>query len=190
MSDEASPESPEPTVETPEVVEIPPAAEQVESVSDADGDPYAIEEPAKIMRIGSMIKQLLEELRTTDLDPHARVRLRDIYERSIVELGSSLSPALCDELARLTSDFGDDETPSEAELRMAKAQLVGWLEGLFQGIQATLISQQMAARQQLERMQHQLPPGQMPGQGGGPRPGPPGPGAPQAESGERPGTYL
>ncbi|MFA9563714.1 MAG: proteasome activator [Acidimicrobiales bacterium] len=188
MSDEASPASPEPPVETPEVVGLAPAAEDAEAGADTDDDPYAIEEPAKIMRIGSMIKQLLEELRTTDLDPHARVRLRDIYERSIVELGTSLSPALCDELARLTSDFADDETPSEAELRMAKAQLVGWLEGLFQGIQATLISQQMAARQQLERMRHQLPPGQMPqpGQGGG---GPP-PGMPAAEGGERPGTYL
>lgn len=187
MPDEPSTDA---TVETPEVVDSVPASEPAGADPDDVRDPYAIEEPAKIMRIGSMIKQLLEELRTTDLDPHARVRLRDIYERSIVELGSSLSPALCDELARLTSDFDEDETPSEAELRMAKAQLVGWLEGLFQGIQATLISQQMAARQQLERMQHQLPPGQMPAQGGGPGPGGQGPGSPQAEGGDRPGTYL
>ncbi len=187
MSDEPTPDA---TVETPEVVDGVPGTEPADAEADDERDPYAIEEPAKIMRIGSMIKQLLEELRSTDLDPHARVRLRDIYERSIVELGTSLSPALCDELSRLTSDFDDDETPSEAELRMAKAQLVGWLEGLFQGIQATLISQQMAARQQLERMQHQLPPGQMPAQGGGAGPGRPGPGAPQADGGERPGTYL
>ena len=187
MSDQPPPDAP---VETPEVVDGVPASEPGHDATHGERDPYAIEEPAKIMRIGSMIKQLLEELRTTDLDPHARVRLRDIYERSIVELGSSLSPALCDELARLTSDFDDDETPTEAELRMAKAQLVGWLEGLFQGIQATLISQQMAARQQLERMQHQLPPGQMPGPGSAPGPGRPGPGGPQTDGGERPGTYL
>jgi hypothetical protein len=187
MSDQPSPDA---TVETPEVVDGVPTGEPGDAEVDEERDPYAIEEPAKIMRIGSMIKQLLEELRSTELDPHARVRLRDIYERSIVELGTSLSPALCEELARLTSDFDDDETPSDAELRMAKAQLVGWLEGLFQGIQATLISQQMAARQQLERMQHQLPPGQMPGPGSGPAAGRPGPGAPQTEGGDRPGTYL
>ncbi len=174
-------------VETPEVVDHGiPSEPEVEQPGDRDSQ--AIEEPAKIMRIGSMIKQMLEELRLTELDAQARVRLRDIYEQSLVELGASLSPELCEELARLTTDFDEDETPTDAEIRMAKAQLVGWLEGLFQGIQATLISQQMAARQQLERMHRQLPPGAMPQPGGGMAPGM----APEAasERGDRPGTYL
>ena len=117
-----------------------------------------IAEPAKVMRIGSMIKQLLDEVRSAELDGPARVRLREIYETSIRELGSALSPDLRDELARVALPFGEGE-PSDAELRIVQAQLVGWLEGLFHGIQATLFAQQMAARNQLEDMRRQLPAG-------------------------------
>ena len=114
--------------------------------------------PAKVMRIGSMVKQLLEEVRAAPLDDASRERLAEIYERSIVELSEALSPDLQDELRNLALPFNEGVIPSDAELRIAKAQLVGWLEGLFHGIQATLFAQQLAARQQLEQMR-QLPPG-------------------------------
>jgi Protein of unknown function (DUF2587) len=130
-----------------------------------------VTEPAKVMRIGSMVKQLLDEVRGTTLDEPSRERLAEIYERSVTELASALSPDLAEELRSLTLPFEPGEVPTEGELRIAKAQLVGWLEGLFHGIQATLFAQQLAARQQLEQMR-QLPPGQAP-------PGP-----------DRPGTYL
>ena len=130
-----------------------------------------IESPAKIIRIGAMVKQLLEEVRNTTLDEASRDQLRDIYENSLVELKSAMSPDLGDELDRLALDFDDDAVPSEAQLRIAKAQLVGWLEGLFHGIQATLMAQQMAARQQLDGVRGQLPPG-MGGPGSGPQGGP------------------
>ena len=146
----------------------------------------AVEEPAKVMRIGSMIKQLLEEVRSADLDGPARDRLKAIYDSSIKEVGAALSPDLRAELERVAIPFGDGAEPSDAELRIAQAQLVGWLEGLFHGIQATLFAQQMAARNQLEQIRGQLPPGAMAGAG---TPG--GPGGPLVESGdERPGTYL
>jgi len=124
-------------------------------------------EPAKVMRIGSMVKQLLEEVRGTPLDERSRERLAEIYERSIVEISSALSPDLAQELHELALPFREGEVPSEGELRVAKAQLVGWLEGLFHGIQATLFAQQVAARQQLEQMR-QIPqnmsgPDQVPG---------------------------
>jgi hypothetical protein len=145
----------------------------------------SITEPAKVMRIGSMVKQLLEEVRQAPLDEASRERLAEIYERSVVELSEALSPDLQEELRMLSLPFGDDEVPSDGELRVAQAQLVGWLEGLFHGIQASLMAQQLAARQQLDQMR-QLPgghPGQsVPGQGmqGSALP-------PQTE---RPGTYL
>jgi hypothetical protein len=120
----------------------------------------SVAEPAKVMRIGSMIKQLLDEVRQAPLDDASRGRLREIYDRSIQELSSGLSPDLQKELGRMALPFGDGSTPSDAELRIAQAQLVGWLEGLFHGIQATLFAQQMAARNQLEEMrQRSLPPG-------------------------------
>jgi hypothetical protein len=111
-----------------------------------------IEQPAKVMRIGSMIKQLLEEVRAAPLDEASRGRLREIHQRSIKELEDGLAPELQDELERLSLPFEGDKPPSEAELRIAQAQLVGWLEGLFHGIQAALVAQQMAARLQLEQM--------------------------------------
>jgi len=135
----------------------------------------SVEQPAKVMRIGSMVKQLLEEVRAANLDEASRTRMREIYEQSVRELAGALSPDLAAELDRMTLPFGDDSVPSEAELRIAQAQLVGWLEGLFHGIQATLLAQQMAARAQLEEMrQRGLPPGM---------------GA-QESLPARPGTYL
>ncbi len=135
------------------------------------GSGEMIESPAKVLRIGTMTKELLEEVRRAPLDEAGRSRLREIYETSVRELSACLGDDLGEELARLTSPF-ESAAPSEAELRVAQAQLVGWLEGLFHGIQATLFSQQMAARAQLEEMRNRgLPPG-------------PPPEAP------RPGTYL
>ncbi|GAA4912912.1 uncharacterized protein DUF2587 [Stackebrandtia albiflava] len=111
-----------------------------------------VEQPAKVMRVGSMIKQLLEEVRAAPLDEAGRTRLRDIHARSIRELEDGLAPELREELERLSLPFEADKPPSESELRIAQAQLVGWLEGLFHGIQAALMAQQMAARMQLEQM--------------------------------------
>ena len=128
--------------------------------------------PAKVMRIGSMIKQLLDEVHSMTLDNPSRERLAEIYERSIVELTTALSPDLQEELRMLALPFRDGEIPTDAELRVAKAQLVGWLEGLFHGIQATMFAQQLSARQQFE--QRQIQSGE----------------TPTAQPGERPGTYL
>ncbi|BBX75486.1 bacterial proteasome activator family protein [Mycobacterium shinjukuense] len=119
-----------------------------------------VEQPAKVMRIGTMIKQLLEEVRAAPLDDASRNRLREIHATSIRELEDGLAPELREELDRLTLPFSEDTAPSDAELRIAQAQLVGWLEGLFHGIQTALFAQQMAARAQLEQMrQGALPPG-------------------------------
>jgi hypothetical protein len=118
-----------------------------------------VEEPAKVMRIGTMIKQLLEEVRAAPLDDASRQRLRDIHAASIRELEDGLSPDLREELERITLPFGEDATPSDAELRIAQAQLVGWLEGVFHGIQTALFAQQMAARAQLEEMRRRALPG-------------------------------
>jgi hypothetical protein len=128
---------------------------------EVEGSGESIDQPGKVMRIGSMIKQLLEEVRQAPLDEASRERLRDIYNTSIQELASGLSDDLQAELARITIPFGDTgATPSDAQLRVAQAQLVGWLEGLFHGIQATLFAQQMAARNQLEEMRRRsLPAG-------------------------------
>jgi hypothetical protein len=134
---------------------------------EGDGEGAEVESPAKIIRIGAMIKQLLEEVRGTTLDEASRGQLKEIYEHSIEQLKTALSPELGAELEDLSFDFSDEEIPSEAELRMAKAQLVGWLEGLFHGIQATLMAQQMAARQQLEGMRGEIPERAGPGPGPG-----------------------
>ena len=147
-----------------------------------------VEQPAKVMRIGSMIRQLLEEVRAAPLDEKSRARLKEIHESSIKELEDGLAPELVAELDRLSLPFADENTPSESELRIAQAQLVGWLEGLFHGIQTTLFAQQMAARAQLEQMRRALPPGALP-------PGAIPPGVmPQAEEPPQPpratGPYL
>ncbi len=163
----------------PEVVDPPgPTGTAVEATAaaadgeGADDEPSeSIERPAKLLRIGSMVKQLLEEVRQAPLDEASRGRLREIYEQSIRELAEGLSPDLAAELDRVSIPF-DSSTPSDSELRIAHAQLVGWLEGLFHGIQATLVAQQVAARAQLDEMrQRTLPQGQPPDMG-------------------RPGTYL
>jgi hypothetical protein len=134
----------------------------------------SVEQPAKVMRIGSMVKQLLDEVRAAPMDEASRTRLREIYEQSVRELAGALSPDLAAELDRMTLPF-DESIPTEGELRIAQAQLVGWLEGLFHGIQATLLAQQMAARAQLEEMrQRGLPMGP----------------AGQENVPARPGTYL
>jgi hypothetical protein len=141
-----------------------------------------VEQPAKVMRIGTMIKQLLEEVRAAPLDDASRNRLREIHATSIRELEDGLAPELRDELERLTLPFTENATPSDAELRIAQAQLVGWLEGLFHGIQTALFAQQMAARAQLEHMrQGALPPGMTPGQV---------PGGPVVPGGPPTGQYL
>ena len=121
-----------------------------------------VEQPAKVMRIGNMVRQLLEEVRAAPLDEKSRVRLKEIHQNSIKELEDGLAPELVDELERLSLPFTEEDLPSEAELRIAQAQLVGWLEGLFHGIQTTLFAQQMAARAQLEQMRRALPPGMVP----------------------------
>jgi hypothetical protein len=142
-------------------VEGPPREEVV-----TDDEPKSVtdmvEEPAKVMRIGNMIRQLLAEAKSAPLDDPSRQRLRAIYQTSIIELKQGLAPELADELERLTLPFSDDATPSDAELRIAQAQLVGWLEGLFHGIQTALFAQQMAARAQLEQMRRALPAGTLP----------------------------
>jgi hypothetical protein len=145
-----------------------------------------VEEPAKVMRIGSMIKQLLEEVRNAPLDDAGRRRLAEIHHRSIDELKGGLAPELVAELDRIALPFGDD-SPSDAELRIAQAQLVGWLEGLFHGIQTALVAQQMAAQQQLQQMRA-LPPG--PGASYGTPPGLRADGDAQGQAGGPTGQYL
>ncbi|HEY9293746.1 MAG TPA: bacterial proteasome activator family protein [Microlunatus sp.] len=144
--------------------------------SDEEREPSVtdmVEQPAKVMRIGNMIRQLLDEVKAAPLDDASRQRLRDIHSASIAELKDGLAPELVEELDRLALPFTSDQAPSDAELRIAQAQLVGWLEGLFHGIQTALFAQQMAARAQLEQMRRALPAGGMPGQppnpGGDPR---------------------
>jgi hypothetical protein len=144
-----------------------------------------VEQPAKVMRIGSMIKQLLDEVKAAPLDEASRRRLGEIHRASLDELEDGLAPELVDELERLALPFGDDTVPTDAELRVAQAQLVGWLEGLFHGIQTTLFAQQMAARAQLEQMRRALPPGVQlaPGQA---LPG----GQPQGDEGDQRGSGM
>jgi len=160
---------------------------------DADGERNPadlVEQPAKVMRIGNMIKQLLEEVRSAPLDEAGRGRLAAIHERSLHELEQGLAPELVEELRRITLPFSHDQTPSDAELRIAQAQLVGWLEGLFHGIQTALMAQQMAARAQLEEMRRALPPGAIPPDGLHPaHPGQPGQPNPSSQP-PNTGQYL
>ena len=185
-ADNATP-NPAPTLDPAE------AAPQVEhgelvAVPHEDVPTETVTAPAKVMRIGSMVKQLLDEVKGTDLDEASRERLAEIYERSIVELAEALSPDLQQELRMLTLPFKDGIAPTSGEIRVAHAQLVGWLEGLFHGIQATLFAQQLAARQQFEQMR-----GIAPGSEGGmdPRLLAQGMQRPDGVSAnDRPGTYL
>jgi hypothetical protein len=141
-----------------------PGGGEGEGSSDGNSIAEMVSQPDKVMRIGSMIKQLLEEVRAAPLDEASRIRLREIHRTSIGELSDGLAPELSEELERLTLPFDETATPSDAELRIAQAQLVGWLEGLFHGLQTALFAQQMAARAQLEEMRRRaLPSGQQQG---------------------------
>lgn len=156
----------------PELLEHP---EVLDADAEADAVDETVDHPAKVMRIGTMMKQLLDEVRASTLDEPSRDRLREIYETSIRELGAALSPDLRDELGRLALPFAGD-TPSTSEIQIAQAQLVGWLEGLVQGMQAMFFAQQMSAQQQLQSMRGQIGPAT---DGSAPGPG-----------NDRPGTYL
>lgn len=160
------------------------ASTELESNAGSDSDAHnvaeLVEQPAKVMRIGSMIKQLLEEVRSAPLDDASRARLKEIHQRSITELEDGLAPELVAELDRLSLPFTEESTPSDAELRIAQAQLVGWLEGLFHGIQTALFAQQMTARAQFEEMRRRAGSGS----GGEPEGGPVGQGGPSS------GPYL
>ncbi len=159
--------------------EVMPPGDPVAVEPAAEVDEKSVEEPAKVMRVGTMMRQLLEEVRAATLDEASRARLREIFEVSVAELGTALSSDLREELGRLVQPFEAGQAPSSDELRIAQAQLVGWLEGLIQGIQATLFAQQMAAQQQLAGMRRaEIGPG---GRGAAPPPQ-----APDA----RHGTYL
>jgi hypothetical protein len=144
-------------------VEGPPSPEVEDPAEDSKSVTDMVEQPAKVMRIGNMIRQLLDEVKSAPLDDASRQRLRSIHSASIAELKEGLAPELMEELERITLPFSEDSTPSDAELRIAQAQLVGWLEGLFHGIQTALFAQQMAARAQLEQMRRALPSGHGPG---------------------------
>lgn len=177
------------TVVTPDGVGV--SVVESDDSEDPDRNPATvIEEPAKVMRIGGMIKKLLDEVRDAPLDEAARSRLAEIHERSLTELEEGLSPDLVAELHRITLPFSDDTVPTDAELRVAQAQLVGWLEGLFHGIQTALVAQQMAAQAQLSQMRRALPPGSLP-MGPGTVPGQPGvPGHDEHDGRPSPGQYL
>jgi hypothetical protein len=150
-----------------------------------------VEQPAKVMRIGSMIRQLLEEVKAAPLDEASRARLKEIHASSIKELEQGLAPELVEELQRLSLPFAEGTVPSEGELRIAQAQLVGWLEGLFHGIQTAIYAQQMAARAQFEQIRRALPPGMgLPGQPDQGAPGQPGAAPHPPDSPSSGGMYL
>jgi hypothetical protein len=155
----------------PSDVEVlpPPGGEQLSPDGEAGSERESVSQPSKLIRIATMVKSMLEEVRQASLDEAGRQRLRQIHERSVAELSEVLSEDLREELGGVMPPF-DERTPSDSELRIAQAQLVGWLEGLFHGIQATMMTQQMTAQQQLEQMRGRaLPPGQQP-QGPGMKP--------------------
>jgi len=161
------------------------ALQDDEGSNDAERVTGLIEQPAKVMRIGRMVQQLLEEVKSAPVDEPGRKRLATVLHTSIQELKEGLAPELDEELDRLIQPF-DETTPTESELRIAQAQLVGWLEGLFHGIQTAIYAQQMAARSQLEQMRRALPPGAMPGM----HPGQQGQDDDAPEPGSQGGMYL
>ncbi|PVU84079.1 hypothetical protein DDP54_07095 [Cellulomonas sp. WB94] len=144
---------------TPSGTDDEPVVVQAGEDSPQEDPSVMVGQPAKVMRIGTMVKQLLDEVRSAPLDDNARARLAEVHERSLRELEDGLSPDLLEELHRITLPFDDDRPPSDAELRIAQAQLVGWLEGLFHGIQTALVAQQMAAQAQLTQMRRAIPGG-------------------------------
>ena len=153
----------------PEVVQQAPAPEG-EGRDESQPAQEQVTQPTKLIRIASMVRNMLEEVRRAPIDDAGRKALREIHERSIHELEGVLSPDLKRELSDVVLPFNSD-APTESEVRLAQAQLVGWLEGLFQGIQATLFTQQMAAQGQFDEMRRraiesgQAPPQAPPGSG-------------------------
>ena len=160
----------------PDVVQAVPVGPDAEQAPIPATD--TITEPAKLLRIASMVRELLEETRQTSLDEPGRKRLAEIYGRSVGELAGILSEDLREELASLAPPI-EDGVPTESELRVAQAQLVGWLEGLFHGIQAAMFAQQASARAQFDELRRRGLPAQSP----------PGPGA-DNEAPPRGGQYL
>ena len=146
----------------PELVdELARGAAQTDGEAAADEASEQISSPTKLIRIASMVRSMLDEVRRAPLDDAGRKRLKEIHERSLEELESVLSPDLQQELSEVVLPLTSDD-PTESELRLAQAQVVGWLEGLFHGIQATLFTQQAAAQGQLEQMRRRAleqPPG-------------------------------
>jgi len=182
-------ENPRIIVVGPDGQEAAAGSPEEDAADDAAGDlTNLVEEPAKVMRIGSMIRQLLEEVKAAPVDEAGRARLAKILHTSLTELKDGLAPELDEELDRLVEPF-DQNTPTESELRIAQAQLVGWLEGLFHGIQTAIYAQQMAARAQLEQMRRALPPGAMPEAMGQPGQQPGQPEEPDSSPGQG-GMYL
>ena len=191
-------DEPRPAARDPRVVVVPlpeaggdeTAPDRPDEAADADeGDDEDVRgmvaQPAKVMRIGTMVKQLLDEVRSAPLDDAARARLAEVHERSLHELEEGLSPELVAELHRITLPFAEEGQPSDAELRIAQAQLVGWLEGLFHGLQTALVAQQMSTQAQLAQMRRALPPGVIVAQGQMPQ-------RPDADGDDErgPGQYL
>ncbi len=162
-----------PDVVSPEVLEPEVVGPEVVGTDDATAPAVPefqeqVTRPTKLIRVASMVRSMLDEVRRAPLDDAGRARLAEIHDKSLQELEGVLSPDLKSELDGIALSFGPDSRPTESELRIAQAQLVGWLEGLFHGIQATLFTQQMAAQGQLEEMRRgQQPalemPGRMPG---------------------------
>ncbi len=146
---------------TPEVVDAV-APDSTQDVAEHSPDTSeSVSQPTKLIRIATMVRSMLEEVRRAPLDDAGRRMLAQVHAKSLRELEDILSPDLKAELAEVALPFASD-APSESELRIAQAQLVGWLEGLFHGIQATLFTQQSMAAQQFEQMRRQraLEPGQ------------------------------
>jgi hypothetical protein len=173
-----NPDPPNPPHTPPVTIDVPDADQGGAPAGEASKTPEAITEPAKLLRIASMVRELLDETRQASLDDPGRVRLREIYDRSVGELREVLSPNLQEELATLAPPM--EGVPSESEIRVAQAQLVGWLEGLFHGIQAAMFAQQAAARAQFEELRRRGLPS------GPPRSGPDG----QPVEPGTPGQYL
>jgi len=165
-------EQPERLVEIVDSSVGPPSEGQPSSADAGSALTDLVEQPAKVMRIGTMVKQLLDEVKSAPLDDASRSRLRAIHETSVRELADGLAPELREELSRLSLPFDENVTPTDAELRIAQAQLVGWLEGVFHGIQTALFAQQMAMRSQLEEAQQRRALPGAPGQAGPPSGGP------------------
>jgi len=139
----------------------------------------AISDPAKLIRLGTMLQTLMAEVRNADTDVESRKLLARIHNETMEELATVLSSDLMDELSEFTNCCDDEGVPTEAEIRVAQAQLVGWLQGLLQGLQASMAAQQTAAAQQLQQLAT--------------RQSAPGPGGPTAGGSglpEQAGTYL